>query len=151
MDKAFLIEQLTTKLRATADLAVRFADESRTEAKTGAARAVNLARGTANRSAAAVEAFEAVSSFRAPTKLRRGDRIGLGAIVEIEDGEGGRTLFVAPAGAGEELTGPGGDGFLHVVTPGSPLGKALIGKRVGDVVEVMIKGELAEWEIVFAE
>ena len=73
-----------------------------------------------------------------------------GALVELEDGEGGKTLFMAPAGAGEELTGPGGDGFLHVVTPGSPIGKGLLGKKVGDVVEVMVKGELAEWDIVFA-
>lgn len=151
MDKAFLIEQLTTKLKAVADQALRFADESRTEAKTGAARAVNLAKATGNRSEAAIAAVEAISSFRAPTRLKRGERIGLGAIVEIEDGEGGKTLFIAPAGAGEELTGPGGDGFLNVVTPGSPLGKVLIGKRVGDVVEVTIKGELTEWEIVFAE
>ena len=49
-----------------------------------------------------------------------------------------------------ELGFPGGDGFLHVVTPGSPIGKGLLGKKVGDVVEVMVKGELAEWDIVFA-
>ena len=85
-----------------------------------------------------------------PIALRRGERIGLGALVELEDGEGAKTLFMAPAGAGEELTGPGGDGFLHVVTPGSPIGKGLLGKKVGDVVEVMVKGELAEWDIVFA-
>jgi transcription elongation GreA/GreB family factor len=39
---------------------------------------------------------------------------------------------------------------LNVVTPGSPLGKGLLGKKVGDVVEVMVKGELTEWEITWA-
>jgi transcription elongation GreA/GreB family factor len=37
-----------------------------------------------------------------------------------------------------------------VVTPASPLGRGLLGKKVGDVVEVMVKGELAEWEITYA-
>jgi transcription elongation GreA/GreB family factor len=149
MDKNELIAQLNTKLKVLADQALKFADEARTEAKTGAPRAVNLARATDARVQAARAAWEAVASFK-PQALKRGERIGLGAIVEVDDGEGSKTLFVAPAGAGEELTGPGGDGFLHVVTPASPLGKALIGKRVGDAVEVMVKGELAEWEITYA-
>ena len=42
-----------------------------------------------------------------------------------------------------------GDGFFHVVTPQAPLGKALLGKRVGDVIETMVKGELTEWTITF--
>jgi transcription elongation GreA/GreB family factor len=149
MDKAFLIDQLASKLRDTAERALKFATESRDEAKTGAARAVNLAKGTRQRMDEAQAAAQAVAEFRAQP-LKRGERIGLGAIVEVEDGEGGKTLFIAPAGAGEELTGPGGDGFLHVVTPASPLGRALMGKRVGDVAEIMVKGELTEWEITFA-
>jgi transcription elongation GreA/GreB family factor len=149
MDKNDLVTQLNVKLKALAEQAVKYAGEARVEAKTGAARAVNLARATDNRVEAAHAAWEAVSTFK-PQPLRKGDRIGLGAIVEVDDGDCGKTLFVAPAGAGEELTGPGGDGFLHVVTPASPIGKALIGKRVGDVLEIMVKGELAEWEIVYA-
>jgi transcription elongation GreA/GreB family factor len=149
MDKHFLIGQLNEKLKAAADAALRFAEDARVDAKTGAQRAVNLAAGTRLRLESAQAAWAAVADFKA-SPLKKGERIGLGAIVEVEDGVDGKTLFVAPAGAGEELTGPGGDGFLHVVTPGSPLGKALIGKKVGDVVEVMVKGELVEWEIVFA-
>ncbi len=149
MDKAFLVAQLAAKLKAVADQALQFAEDARLDAKTGAPRAVNLAAGTRTRLEAAQAAWIAVHDFKA-SPLKKGDRIGLGAIVEVEDGEDGKTLFMAPAGAGEELTGPGGDGFLHVVTPASPLGKALLGKRVGDVVEVMVKGELTEWDIVFA-
>lgn len=150
MDKRFLTEQLAEKLKHVYEQALRAAEDARTEAKTGAPRAVNLATATRQRLEAAQSAWELVADFK-PVGLRKGERIGLGAFVEIEDGEDGKTLFMAPAGAGEELTGPGGDGFLHVVTPGSPLGKGLMGKRVGDVVEVMVKGELAEWEIVYAD
>ena len=149
MDKVFLTGQLADKLKRIYDQALRAAEDARTEAKTGAPRAVNLAAATRQRLEAAQAAWEAVTDFK-PSALRRGERIGLGALVELEDGEGAKTLFMAPAGAGEELTGPGGDGFLHVVTPGSPIGKGLLGKKVGDVVEVMVKGELAEWDIVFA-
>jgi transcription elongation GreA/GreB family factor len=149
MDKAFLIEQLTEKLRLAAEKSLRFAVDARDDAKTGAPRAVNLAAGVKLRLEAAQASWEAVADFTA-APLKKGERIGLGTIVEVEDGEGGKTLFIAPAGAGEELTGPGGDGFLHVVTPGSPIGKALIGKRVGDVVELMVKGEVTEWDIVYA-
>ena len=149
MDKAFLIGQLAAKLKGIYEQALRAAEDARLEAKTGAPRAVNLAAATRQRLEAAQASWEAVADFK-PTILRKGERIGLGALVELEDGEGGKTLFMAPAGAGEELTGPGGDGFLHVVTPGSPIGKGLLGKKVGDVVEVMVKGELAEWDIVYA-
>ncbi|MGC4121188.1 MAG: GreA/GreB family elongation factor [Myxococcales bacterium] len=76
-------------------------------------------------------------------------RVGLGAIVEVEDEEGGRTLFLAPVGAGEELTVPDGDGFLSVVTPYSPVGKAVLGKRCGETVEVKVAGEIRDLTITY--
>ena len=84
-----------------------------------------------------------------PAKLLPKGSISLGAIVEVEDGEQGRTFFLAPVGAGIELTGPGGDGFLSVVTPVSPVGKAVLGKRVGDTFEVMVQDEAREWTITY--
>lgn len=148
MDKTFLVQQLHAKLDAVFKQAARFAAETRTEAKSGADRAVNLAKATTTRCATAIEATFALESFRAkPLKPR--DPVALGAVVEIEDGQAGKTLFIAPAGAGEELTGPDGDGLFYVVTPQAPLGRALMGKRVGDVIETMVKGELTEWTITF--
>ncbi len=151
MDKRFLVEQLEKKLRSLADQAVRTAAETRTEAKTGANRAVNLAKGIGAREEAALADLDAMDLFR-PKPLTRGEKIGLGAVVEIEseDGEGGRTLFLAPVGAGQELTGPDGDGFFQVVTPASPVGKAIWGKKVGDVVEFTVRGEVSEWTISYA-
>lgn len=149
MNKLELTAQLAEKLKKTFEQAARTDEDARVDAKTGAPRAVNVAAAMRTRLEAARQAWEMVTDFK-PVPLKRGEKIGLGALVEVEDGECGKTLFVAPAGAGEELTGPGGDGLLQVVTPGSPLGRGLLGKKVGDVVEVMVKGELAEWEIVFA-
>ncbi|MFT3713690.1 MAG: GreA/GreB family elongation factor [Archangium sp.] len=149
MNKVELTTQLAAKLKQIFLQAERANLDAGTDAKSGAPRAVNLAAATNARLEAARAAWQAVTDFK-PVPLAKGQRIGLGALVEVEDGECGKTLFVAPAGAGEELTGPGGDGLLQVVTPASPLGRGLLGKKVGDVVEVMVKGELAEWEITFA-
>jgi transcription elongation GreA/GreB family factor len=149
MDKRFLLEQLGARLRTAVQTAHRASTDAREDARSGAARAVNLALGHGQRSVASREALDALDAFQA-RPLRRGEAIGLGAVVEIEDGASGRTLFIAPVGAGEELTGPGGDGLFQVVTPHSPFGRALMGKRVGDVVDVPLPGELAEWTIVYA-
>jgi transcription elongation GreA/GreB family factor len=149
MDKSFLLEQLGSRLRESVQETHKAASGARDEARTQAARAVNLAKGQTARSIAAREALEVLGSFKA-RPLQRGEAIGLGAVVEVEDGETGKTLFLAPVGAGEELTGPDGDGIFQVVTPQSPFGKAILGKRVGDVVEVTLGGEPTEWTISFA-
>jgi transcription elongation GreA/GreB family factor len=148
MDKSFLVEQLGARIREAVQHTHRAAMDAKEDARSGAARAVNLARGQLQRSTSAREALDALDAFRV-RPLRRGEPIGLGAVVELEDGERGRTVFIAPVGAGEELTGPGGDGIFQVVTPVSPLGRALLGKRVGNVVEVPLQGDVTEWTITF--
>ena len=72
-------------------------------------------------------------------------------IVEIEDADSGegRTFFLAPVGAGITLTGPGGDGHLSVVTPVSPIGKAVLGRTTGEVVDVTVEGDVREWQITY--
>ena len=71
--------------------------------------------------------------------------------IEDEDTGEGRTFFLAPVGAGMTLSGPDGDGHLSVVTPASPIGKAVQGKRLDDIVDVTVKGEVREWKIVWVE
>jgi transcription elongation GreA/GreB family factor len=149
MDKTFLLEQLGERLRAAVASTHKAGSEARQDAKSGAVRAVNLAKAQTQRELAAKAALDALNMFR-PKVFRRGEAVGLGAIVEVEDGETGKTLFVAPVGAGEELTGPDGDGLFQVVTPSSPFGRALVGKRVGDVVEVKVAGDISEWTITYA-
>jgi transcription elongation GreA/GreB family factor len=93
---------------------------------------------------AALEGFE-------PAPIGAHDPIALGAVVEVEHDDTGRTFFLAPVGAGVELTGPGGDGFLSVVTPTSPFGRAVLGAVLGDIVEVKVGGELREWTVSYVE
>jgi transcription elongation factor GreA len=54
-----------------------------------------------------------------------GDEVGVGSVVDIE-GDGGQKLTV-------EISAVGGSG---TVSPTSPLGTALLGKKIGDCVDV---------------
>ena len=54
-----------------------------------------------------------------------GDEVGIGSVVDVDD-ESGSTMTV-------EVSAVGGAG---TVSPTSPLGSALLGRKVGDVVDV---------------
>lgn len=68
--------------------------------------------------------------------------IALGALVTIEEDDGESVLFIAPHGGGLRL----GSGE-QVVTPASPLGKALIGKVAGDDCELVLAGRTRAFTI----
>ena len=158
MDKTWLIEQLKQKISESANVADIAAQAAQEQAKSGATpqerRQDNrvaiengrMAQAQAKRAAQAKAELAALEKF---VPLARSPRVALGSIVDIEDDEGvGRTIFFAPVGAGTTLTGPGGDGFLTVVTPTSPLGKAMRGRITGDVVDITVRGDVREWEIL---
>ena len=162
MDKMQLVAQLVSQLEASARAALAARDGAVTEARDGAtpdekredARAAHqlasIGRTQERRAQQAIADADSLARFRPPL-LPPTSAIGLGAIVEIEDADSGegRTFFLAPVGAGITLTGPGGDGHLSVVTPASPIGRAVLGKRTGDVVDVTVEGELREWQITY--
>lgn len=162
MDKRFLVDQLCERLRESMAVARKVGAAAAEEARDGATAAekredarvalenAGLARGQRERASRTQAELSLLETFR-PGKLAANAPIALGAVVEVEDEAQGRTFFLAPVGAGVELTGPGGDGFLSVVTPKSPVGRAVIGKRVGDTVEVEVQGEMRDWTITFVE
>ncbi len=69
--------------------------------------------------------------------LGEGARVALGALVSIEDDDGPKRVLLAPYGGGRKLAG----GAVQVVTPQAPLGRALIGKRADDELEVVLGGK----------
>jgi transcription elongation GreA/GreB family factor len=131
---------------------IRSEARSRDDAK-GAVELGRRARAHRERRERARSELETLIAFAARTlpALGRQSAVGLGALVDVsvESDEGceERTLFVLPVGAGTELTGPGGDGFVSVVTPSSPLGRALQGTKVGDSVEIVVDGRDREWTV----
>lgn len=159
MDKQELIAQLIRQLESSARAALAARDAAAQEAREGAtpdekredARAAHqlqtLGAAQQKRAQQALTDVDALVRFKPGTM----STIGLGAIVEIEDEDSGegRTFFLAPVGAGMTLTGPGGDGVLSVVTPASPIGRAVLGRRVGDVVDITVDGDVREWQISY--
>jgi transcription elongation GreA/GreB family factor len=164
MDKKALVDQLVRQLELSARAALSSRDAAAAEARDGAtpdekredARAAHqlaiLGRAQQKRAQQALAEVDQLNRFR-PAPLVGTATIAVGAIVEVEDADSGegRTFFLAPVGAGMTLTGPGGDGHLSVVTPVSPIGRAVLGRRSGDVVDVTVDGELREWSITYVE
>ena len=164
--KAFFIEQLkgvyseriATTARAESDASSE-ADQVRAEARRRedakeAALQGRIAMGHRKRRLRAVSEMEKLLAFAEAgvRRFKRTDRVDVGALVDVriedEKGEEERTLFFLPVGAGVELEGPGGDGFVTVVTPASPVGKALMRARCDDSFEIVVDGRDREWTVV---
>ncbi|MDD2899646.1 MAG: transcription elongation factor GreAB [Desulfuromonadaceae bacterium] len=97
---------------------------------TTALEASYIAQGQANR---AQEIRVALECYRTLTLVPFGDDmpIRLTALVTLEDAEGGaRRLFLGPQAGGMKLADDAGE--VVVITPGSPLGRSLLGLRCGD-------------------
>jgi transcription elongation GreA/GreB family factor len=165
LDKKALVAQLEQRLQESAAIAQRAEEEAREAARSMATESEkkedgrtviewgSLATGQAARTRKMREDLKQLSDFCARGIPDYGPKspIGLGAVVDVQiEGEEGceeRTFILLPVGAGTELTGPGGEGFLSVITPASPVGRALLGKHVGDTVEVIVRGEAREWTV----
>ncbi len=69
------------------------------------------------------------------------------AVITLEDDDGTRSMFfMSPHGGGVRLELEAAS--VQVVTPQSPLGKALLGRLHGDVIELRGKSGLREMSIV---
>lgn len=108
-----------------------------------------LARGQAMR---AEELAEALARFAAtePVSFGPDDPIASGALVhiEIDMGEDAeeRVLFIAGQAGGTVLDL--GGTRVTVVTPSSPIGHALVGKREGEGFELAVRGKKREGVVV---
>jgi transcription elongation GreA/GreB family factor len=145
IDKRALLELLRDKLEGdlhgsmasqSAAQAGATHDETRQEdpKDTRAIEATYLARGLAER----VERMrESVAVFARLEVADFGpeDPIAVTALVALEDESGAESIyFLVPYAAGETLEFAGTT--IRTLTPGSPLGRALIGKHVDDEVEL---------------
>ncbi len=144
MTKEQIIQEIITAL--SADLAVlstaaKAAHAAATHSEclpdnkydTTALEASYIAQGQANR---AQEIRIALESYRSLTLHSFDDDtpIRLTALVTMEEGEGSvRRFFLGPQAGGMKIAD--GDGEIVVITPGSPLGRRLLGLRSGDEVQ----------------
>jgi len=100
---------------------------------TTALEASYIAQGQANR---AQEIRLSLDAYRNLTLQAFDDEtpVRLTALVTLEDEEGNeRRLFLGPQAGGMKVADAGGE--IVVVTPSSPLGRSLLGRRTGDEIE----------------
>ena len=103
-----------------------------------------VAQGQANR---AQEIRKSIEIYKQLTPQDANDKIiRLTSLVSLEDLEGAaKTVFIGPVEGGLKIDHRGKE--IVVITPGSPMGRALIGKRVGDSVEIKVGTDRREYEI----
>ncbi len=144
---ACIIAKLSAELAAitTAALATHAEatnEENKAEDKydTRGLEASYLAHG---QSKAAEEAAQAVAQFSAlPVRdFGPGEPISLGALVRVE-GRGLSSYFIGPRAGGTEIEAAG-DPVL-VITPQSPLGRQLMGRKQGDRLQLDLGGKRSE-------
>jgi transcription elongation GreA/GreB family factor len=150
--KRRLVAELIDRLRADhaalvraqqATVAGAISEEARAEHSkdTRALEQTYLARGQAQRVEALSEGLSRVAAM--PVRgFGKGEPIAVGAVVEIEEEGVESVLLLVPFGGGIRLSG--GE---QAVTPASPLGRALLGKRVGDAGEFAVAGRTRAFEI----
>ena len=143
-DKQRVIAALRREMEALIERAAARAEQSRVDATHAEARAENdkdtrgleqsyLARGLAGRVA---ELEGALSAIALLPEVGGGTRSTIGAVITAEDADGKAVrYFLAPWGGGEVLTGD-----VVVVTPSSPIGRALLGRELDDDVEIQRPG-----------
>ena len=132
--------------RATREAATHEEAKPENDKDTRALEQSYLARGEAGR----VEELRAgLAEMRAMVvrPFRSGERAALSALVTVDEDGAESAYWLAPRGGGTRLA----SGRVQVVTPSSPLGRALLGKCEGDDCSVALAGKTRELAIVRVE
>jgi hypothetical protein len=103
-----------------------------------------LARGQAMRVEELIEQCEQLKFLPLPA-YGEDDPLGAGALILLESEQGARCVFLAPHGGGIELSVDGCE--LQVITPQSALGALVLGRALGDEVQLRVRGSVREYVI----
>jgi transcription elongation GreA/GreB family factor len=137
----------TTAAELARDEAI--SEESRAQNKwdTHSQEAAYLAEGQARLAAEIGASIELYATLPLPD-FGPTDVIALGALVELEPPRGAKSswYFIGPRAGGLELRLDGRE--ILVLTPLSPLGRQLIGRHVGDVVQSAARGGSTQQRIL---
>jgi transcription elongation GreA/GreB family factor len=156
MNKRAIIKKIIASLTDELEVYFRAAQFSRAEATHESSKAESkydtrgleasyLARGQ-SKQAAELEA--AIAEFqKLPVKaFGAGETIDLGALVELEHGDENSFYFIGPRAGGTEVIHDKKE--ILVITPQSPLGKQLMGKKSGEKLQLKFAGEIRAPRII---
>jgi transcription elongation GreA/GreB family factor len=159
MNKRALIRKIIVRLTEELEVYFRAANASRAEATheqnkaeskydTRGLEASYLARGQ-SRQAAEIESAIAEFEKLAVRKFGDGEAIDPGALVELETGGEHSFYFIGPRAGGMEVVHEKKE--ILVITPQSPLGEQLLGKKQGDRPQLTLGGTRQQSRIVSVE
>ena len=148
MNKRALVEKVVQQLGAEVQSFFKAAraahaeathEQSKAEDKydTRGLEASYLARGQSRQAA---ELEQAIAEFQALSlrDFAPGDSIDVGAYVELNGKQEKSFYFIGPRAGGTEIVHDGKE--ILVITPHSPLGQQLVGKKKGDRIKLDIAG-----------
>jgi len=159
MNKRALIRKIIVRLTEELEVYFRAANASRAEATheqnkaegkydTRGLEASYLARGQ-SRQAAEIESAIAAFEKLAAHPLADGEAIDIGALVELEHGGENSFYFLGPRAGGTEVVHEKKE--ILVITPQSPLGEQLMGKKQGDQPQLTLGGAKQTAKILMVE
>lgn len=155
MDKRALIGKIITHLSDELELLTKAARAAHSEATHESSKAENkydtrgleasyLARGQSRQAAEAALAIDELRKL-AVRDFAEADEIDVAALVELSAKRERNFYFIAPRAGGTEVSLDGNE--ILVITPLSPLGQQLVGRKQGDKVKLTIAGTTTEFRI----
>ena len=158
MNKRVVIKKIIARLTDELEIYFRAAKFSRAEATHESSKAESkydtrgleasyLARGQSKQAAeieAAIAEFEKLGAQKIADEI-----IGIGALVELEIGGEKLFYFIGPRAGGTEILHDQKE--ILVLTPQSPLGEQLMGKKSGEKLQLKLGGEIRAAKIVSVE
>jgi len=136
------LDTLEKAHRATREGATHEEAKPENDKDTRALEQSYLARGQAARIAELRASVASVSAL--VSRDFEGRPAPLCALVTVEENGTVSTLLLAPGGGGARLD----HGAVQVVTPASPLGRALLGKQEGGEVELVLAGKTRSMQVL---
>jgi transcription elongation GreA/GreB family factor len=159
MNKRAVLKKIIAKLTGELEVYFRAAQFARAEATHESNKAENkydtrgleasyLARGQ-SRQAAEIETSIAEFEKLDTRKFLDDEAIGLGALVELEHGGESSIYFIGPRAGGTEVLHDKKE--ILVITPQSPLGEQLMGKKSGEQPQLTFGGTKQMTKILSVE
>jgi len=159
VNKRTIVKKIVARLTEELQVYFRAAQFSRAEAThesskpeskydTRGLEASYLARGQ-SKQAAEIESSIAEFEKLGAKKFAAADDIDIGALVELEHGGENLFYFIGPRAGGTEILHDKNE--ILVITPQSPLGEQLLGKKSGDKLQLKLGGETRAAKIMGVE
>ena len=156
MNKSALIKKIIDQLGTELAVYIRAAHASRAEATHEQNKAENkydtrgleasyLARGQSRQVAELETAIESFQNLPV-RKFGAAEPIDVGAVVQLNHGGEESIYFIGPKAGGTEVVHQKKE--VLVITPQSPLGEQLMGKKQGDVLQLTIAGTKSQYKVV---